>query len=306
MDNEKETILIVEDSETNIQILSQSMENEYHIKTATSGENAWAILKSENPPDIILLDIIMPGIDGYSLLEKIKKTDELRDIPVIFITSKTEDADQIHGFALGAIDYVTKPFNPKVVQFRVKSHLELKKRRDLLARWSVIDELTEIANRRAFNDTMRKEWRRSLREKTYLSLLMIDIDNFKKYNDHYGHPAGDACLRNIAGAISKTLCRPGDFCARYGGEEFACILPSTDLNGAKHIAGKMLENVSELKIHHAPSTGRDFVSISIGIHSVVPENSTAMSAIIENADKALYLAKSKGKNRFEFIASVKP
>ena len=194
---------------------------------ATNGKEALRIAGSDRPPDLILLDVMMPQLDGYEICRRLKSEESTQNIPVIFVTVRDAVEDEARGLELGAIDYVTKPFNMPIVRARVRNHIELKRRGDDLEALSCLDGLTSIPNRRRFDEVLALEWRRSLRAETWLSLMMMDIDQFKAYNDHYGHPAGDSCIKQVARAIAGCLTRAGDFVARYGGEEFCAVLPES-------------------------------------------------------------------------------
>ncbi|MFH0784900.1 MAG: diguanylate cyclase [Pseudomonadota bacterium] len=298
--NEKATILIVDDTPVNIRVLAAALETEYDIRIARDGSAALELLlNGPMLPDLILLDIMMPGVDGYEVCRRIKEVESLKHIPVIFITAMGEDEDESRGLKLGAVDYITKPFRPAIVALRVQNHLELKRQRDILERLSLTDSLTGIPNRLFFDECLEKEWKRVLRNNSCLSLVMMDIDHFKAYNDNYGHQAGDVCLREIAGELHATAIRAGDFFARYGGEEFACILPETESSGAEYIAVSMMTRVAALKIPHAFSSVVPYVTLSIGIATTVPCQGTLPGGLIEMADKMLYEAKAKGRNRIE-------
>ena len=178
-------------------------------------------------PDLVLLDIKMPGMDGYEVCRRLKQHATTRDIPVIFVTALGEEEDETRGLDAGAIDYITKPVSPRILRARVRAHLSAKDAQDRLAELSRIDELTGIANRRRFDEMLALEWRRNLRQRMPLSLVMCDIDYFKAFNDSHGHVAGDRCLRCVAVAVAGAMRRPTDLPARYGGEEFAALLSAT-------------------------------------------------------------------------------
>jgi PleD family two-component response regulator len=201
----KQTILIVDDNPTNIHDLAVGLKKEYRIKIATNGEKALEIVKSSDPPDIVLLDVMMPVMDGYAVCSLIKADERTGAIPVIFITSKDNSEDELQGLAQGAVDYISKPFNFSVVMARVQTHLELKRKNDLLQELAMLDGLTEIPNRRSFDNSLEMEWRRSQRAERPLALIMADVDHFKRYNDRYGHTSGDKCLRQVAQAVDGHL-----------------------------------------------------------------------------------------------------
>ena len=224
-------LLIVDDQPINIQALYRIFAPDHRVLMATSGAKALAVCR-DDPPDLVLLDVVMPEMDGYEVCARLKADEATRDIPVIFVTSHTDAAEETKGLELGAVDFIAKPVNPAVVRARVKTHISLKAQSDLLRQMVFIDGLTGVANRRCFDETLNVEWRRSVRNSSPLALLLLDVDHFKRFNDRYGHQAGDDCLRRVASAIKVHLLRPGDLVSRYGGEEFACILPATDFKGA--------------------------------------------------------------------------
>jgi diguanylate cyclase (GGDEF)-like protein len=295
--NNKQTILIVDDAPANIKVLGEALKTEYQILVATNAEKALQIATSATPPDLILMDIIMPGMDGYEACKRLKQEEQTRNIPVVFITAKDQEEDETYGLELGAVDYITKPFSLPIVKARVKTHLELKRHRDILEKLSTCDGLTGIPNRRRFEEMFGMEWKRSIRQGRSLSLIMIDIDYFKLFNDHYGHLLGDDCLKLVAETLLDTIRRSGDFVARYGGEEFVCVLPETDKEGAKTVAELFRKAVDTLKIIHEKSQVSDHVTISLGVATLIPKADKAMKFLIEAADKSLYQAKAEGRNR---------
>jgi len=293
----KERILIVDDELTNIKLLGATLKAHYQVSFATNGQAALRIAQSNSPPDLILLDIMMPDMDGYAVCRQLKSDKLTQHIPVVFITAMSEVADETRGLELGAVDYIIKPFSMAIVNARVRTHLELKRHRDMLEKLSAIDGLTGIANRRRFDEYLESEWRKSLRDRSRISLAMIDIDYFKRYNDWLGHLAGDACLKQIANAIAESCRRPADLCARYGGEEFAIVLPQTDSHGAMHVATAVHSNISLLKVAHERSPICPLVTVSIGISTTLPLPQMQPSCLLQNSDKALYEAKAEGRDQ---------
>lgn len=289
-------ILIVDDEPLNIEVMSGALEELGDIMFATSGEEAIQLALTEKP-DIVILDIMMPGIDGYETCRRLKENPETENIPVIFATAMTDQADEAKGFEIGAVDYVTKPIVQPIVAARVKNHLQLKRYRDYLETIAFIDGLTGIPNRRSFDQHLRSEWQRGIRTGSDLSLLLIDIDHFKQYNDTYGHQAGDACLALVAKALSSSVHRPGDQVARYGGEEFVCVLPSTSLDGAEAIGATLREAVNFLKIPHKSSSVCDHVTISIGGAHVKLDKDQEIGDLVSAADANLYKSKQNGRDR---------
>lgn len=282
---------------TNIKMVIQALKNpEYEILAATNGPEALETAAAEQP-DLILLDIMMPEMDGYEVCEELKKNEKTQQIPVIFVTAKDEDEDEARGLGLGAVDYITKPIRAPIVKARVRNHLELKRQRDLLTTLSLVDGLTGIPNRRRFDEFLDLEWRRSLRTKNSLSIIMIDIDHFKLFNDHYGHALGDECLRKVAQTLFDSIKRTTDLVARYGGEEFICALPFAKLEDAVNIADKIRQNVLDLKIPHSFSPVSEYVTMSLGVATTVPNLNISPEKLVEAADRALYEAKAAGRNQ---------
>jgi len=292
---ELQTVLIVDDQPLSLKLLRQAFQDGYRVLFATNGEDALRIASLELP-DLIILDVMMPGTSGYEVLRRLKEDERLNLTPVVFLTGKDQQADEKIGLEMGAADYWTKPVNFDIARIRARNHLELKRHRDTLAQLALTDGLSGIPNRRGFDETLEREWRRGGRSGTALSLMLIDIDHFKSYNDTYGHPAGDACLRRVAGLIRSNLGRTADYVARYGGEEFACILPDSVRSGALAMAEGLRVAVAEAGIVHefAPTAGR--LTVSIGLATLVPDHRRAATDLIELADKALYAAKRGGRN----------
>ncbi len=289
-------LLLVDDSRTVLAILSKVLGEEYDITTASSGEMALERLETYQP-DLILLDVVMPGLDGLEVCTRLKADDRTRDIPVLFLSGMSQEQDEAIGLSLGAIDYIHKPISPAIVKARVKIHMELKQYRDTLREMSYVDGLTGIPNRRRFEDYFDQEWRRALRQQRPLSLAMIDIDHFKTYNDTYGHLEGDACLRDVAQALQRGVLRVTDLVARYGGEEFVVVMPDTEGAGATQVVERLLEGVRALKRPHARSTAADHVTVSLGLATWTPTQGDRPEALQQAADRQLYRAKEEGRNR---------
>lgn len=295
--SKRQKILIVDDVPDNIRVLMETLKDDYAIVPAVNGPTALKIAEESPPPDLIILDILMPEMDGYEVIKRLKENDKTRYIPVIFVTAISEVINEAMGFQLGAVDYITKPFHPHIVKVRVKTHLELKRRGDILEMLSSMDSLTDIPNRRRFDEFLESEWRRAIRNQTPISLVMIDIDFFKQYNDRYGHAAGDECLQRVAQTLSDTTHRSHDLLARYGGEEFAVVLPETDTQGATSLAQRMRTNVEKIDIRHEDSHVARHITISLGVATEIPSAESASGTFIRNADRALYKAKHFGRNQ---------
>ena len=288
-------ILIVDDERININILNALLKTDYKLMVATNGEQAIKAAIT-GQPDLILLDILMPGMDGHQVCRKLKSNPATRTIPIIFITAMGDAENETMGFALGAVDYIPKPFNNAVVKARVGVHLRLKRQNDMLEKLASMDALTEVPNRRAFDQARTVEWRRCQRDKLPISFIMIDIDLFKQYNDNYGHGAGDECLSRIARAINGCIHRPGDSLARYGGEEFVAIISGTNSEGALQMAQQFHAAVADLAISHEHSTVAPHVTISVGVATTTQTDVVTPEQLSEAADKMLYQAKESGRN----------
>ena len=292
---ERPRLLVVDDQPINIQMLYQIFHDDYDVFMATSGQEALAFCQ-RNPPDLILLDVVMPGLDGHEVCRRLKADEATLDIPVLFITAQTSLDDETRAFEVGGVDFITKPVVPATVRARVKTHLALKVQGDLLRALVFIDGLTGVANRRRFDETLQAEWRRCRRSNLPLTVLMIDIDHFKSYNDHYGHQAGDTCLQTVATTLKRAFGRSHDLVARYGGEEFVCLMPECDTVAGHNKAEELCVAVRALGIQHATAVA-DVVSVSIGIATAVPTDGQTPADLLLGADKALYSAKSAGRNR---------
>lgn len=321
-------ILIVEDSEDMRDLYRFYLEksNLNHLIIVDSAMAAYELLgiaegiPSKTPPkiDLILLDVAMPDIDGIEACQFIKKFDPFFDVPIVMISGMEEEKVVELALEAGAIEFIHKPVRKLELIARVRALLRLKKEIDarkinekkitelarkltrqneLLKKLSATDSLTGIANRRSFFSHLKEEWKRSVRNRLFVSILMIDVDHFKHFNDTYGHHSGDDCLKQISSTIQSLLNRPGDFVARYGGEEFIVILPDTHLKGAEIIANTIRSKVEDLGIFHGDIPGINCVTISIGIASIVPFPESDATKLIKAADKALYRAKAEGRNR---------
>jgi len=291
---EKNSILIVDDDKLSGIALKHILGDEYDIHIVRNGQEAITTVFNQ-PPDIILLDIIMPGLNGFQVIELLKSTEETRRIPVVFITGLTSVDDEEKGLDLGAADFIKKPYVPALVKLRVKNQLQIVNQLRLIDQLSLTDPLTELPNRRQFNQRLENEWLRSLRDKTPIGMLIIDIDNFKGYNDSYGHLQGDIALKSIGNILRKRLYRQTDLIARWGGEEFAVILPNTNKIGTYAVAENMRCDVESAVFPFDDAITK--LTISIGINCIIPIQSDDKSIFIRNADRSLYTAKSAGRNK---------
>lgn len=299
-DSEKGKILIVDDQPLNIKILHQLFHEECDVYMATSGERAIEVCQKIKP-DVILLDIEMPGMTGLQVCEAIKNNPITANTAVIFVTAHFDEEQEAQGFQLGAVDYIHKPINSIITTARVKNQLLLKRQSDILRAIALLDGLTGLANRRQFERSLPESWRHCIRHNKPLSLVMLDVDFFKRYNDTYGHQEGDDCLRSVAQAIHATALRPYDLVARYGGEEFVCILPDTDSEGAVSIAQKMILAVQALAIEHSDSSISSTVTISAGVATILPTLDETWEPVLKEADMQLYQAKESGRNQVKWI-----
>jgi diguanylate cyclase (GGDEF)-like protein len=294
---DKPRILIVDDEKMNLKVLADLLKEDYSPVLARDGEQALLHAFGDLPPDLILLDVVMPQMGGYEVIKQLKNSDRTKNIPVIFVTSLDSVLDEEHGLKLGAVDYITKPFSPPIVKIRVHNHLRIVHHYKLLDQLAYLDGLTEISNRRRFEEYFQREWARSARSGTPFSLAMVDVDFFKPYNDHYGHAMGDRTLQRIAKTLDSALMRPADLIARYGGEEFVMMLPETDAFAAKGVTERALQKIVELNIPHQYSPTADHITVSIGLVTTQIDDSLTPQIFVAAADKNLYLAKENGRNR---------
>lgn len=305
-------ILLVDDDPATIQLLGRMLAGAGYLHFATSGEDALRFARA-TPPDLILLDAEMPGMSGFEVCQALKADPDLADVPVIFVSSHSEPVFELSSFDLGAADFIAKPVHALLVLARVQTQLRLKHLADELRRIATIDAVTGVANRRLFDPALQREWRRARRSGDAISLLMVDIDHFKAFNDHYGHPAGDTCLRAVAQALVLAGTRPADLVARFGGEEFAVLLPQTSRGGAAHMAHTLLDAVASLDIQHAGSATAPRLTVSIGIgcydedsscwkqapaesrFADLPAGHSSAGELLRAADAAMYAAKREGR-----------
>jgi diguanylate cyclase (GGDEF)-like protein len=298
-------ILVADDDKTMRLSVRQAMEQDgYQVIEAIDGNTCLAVFERSRP-DVVLLDAIMPAIDGFTCCRRIQEMSGIRRTPVLMITG-LEDQDSVdQAFSVGAVDYITKPIHWGVLRQRVRRliqqvrlYQQLETANHELQRLAAIDGLTQVPNRRRFDEYLQQEWQRMLREQLPLSLILCDIDCFKLYNDTYGHQAGDDCLRQVAQVIQNSAKRAIDLPARYGGEEFAVVLPNTDQEGAILVAQDIQSGVKQLGIAHAASKVCDTVTVSLGVSNTIPSVITSPELLINAADKALYQAKAEGRDRY--------
>lgn len=304
MNTEKPKILVVDDVPTDIEELSKLLSGEFKVDGAADGPEALAKAVATTP-DLILLDTFMPGMNGFEVCHRLKEDERTQNIPVIFITSLSEEQNEAKGLELGAADYITKPFRLPVVVARIKNNIELKRRGDLLEELAMLDGLTKLPNQRSFEKALNTEWLRGQRSQEPLSLILCDLDDFMQYNDHFGHAMGDACLSKIGKMLTGFASRASDLAARIGGEKFGLVLPATSRDGALIMAESIRSSIEGKNIPHAPSCLRDNLTLSFGVATVTPSRESTPEALFEAADKALHEAKTTGRNQVVAAAEYK-
>ncbi len=318
-------VLLIDDQAIVGEALRRMVEGEQDIAWHYCADPTKAMSAAiEFQPTVILQDLVMPEVDGLVLLRFFRANPVTKTTPIIVLSSKEDPKTKSEAFKLGATDYLVKFPDQIEVIARIRAHtrtylaqqqrdeayralrdmqVELEKKNAELQRLSSLDGLTGIGNRRRFDEYLEQEWLRSARDGNILSLILIDIDHFKAYNDNYGHQGGDECLRKVARTLDATLKRAGDVVARYGGEEFAVVLPDTDLNGAALIAERLRASVDALGLTHAHSKTTDHVTISLGVAGIVPRDGGNPADLVKMADEALYEAKESGRNRLRVAAA---
>ncbi|NJL23419.1 MAG: PleD family two-component system response regulator [Leptolyngbyaceae cyanobacterium SM1_3_5] len=319
-------ILLIEDQATmRLQLRTHLEAAGYRVAEAIDGQaglEAYILLL----PDIVLLDALMPVMDGFTCCGHLLALPIANPAPILMITGLEDTMSVDRAFAAGAIDFITKPIHWPVLYQRIRRLLqqvqlhrqleamnaalaetnqELEAANAALAELAAIDSLTNLANRRSFDDRLDWEWQRLTRQQQPLSLILADIDFFKRYNDTYGHQAGDACLQQVAQVLRSSLKRPADLAARYGGEEFTIVLPNTNLGGAEQVAEQIREQVATLAIPHAQSD-RGHVTLSLGVACLIPQPDLEPIALLQMADQALYAAKSAGRDRVMALLPAQP
>lgn len=308
-------ILLIDDDPGIARLLGHMLVGIANARFAIDGREAIAQIR-RGVPDLILLDAQMPDMHGFDLCRVIKAEPALKDVPVIFVTAHAEQEFEVRALEAGACDFIAKPVNEAVLRARVTTHLQVRRLTASLRELATTDALTGLANRRECDAVLTREWRRSRRNGASISLLMVDIDRFRAYNEHYGRPAGDQCLRDVAGVLQQAARRPADLVARHGGEEFAVILPETGRDGAMHVAQAIMDRMSELALPHDASDTAGRVTLTIGVTSYDPldpnwrEPGAARRSpdpaepdvldFAANADRALRKARRAGRARIQF------
>ncbi|MDR2479248.1 MAG: diguanylate cyclase [Treponema sp.] len=292
----RDLLLIVDDEAADLAVLNQILYREYRIITAKTGADALR-LAEELSPGLILLDIMLPGMNGYQVLMNLKGNPDTCDIPVIFISGLAGENDEEKGFLLGAVDYFTKPFRPALVKARVYNHINIVRRIRAIEQRGLTDMLTSLPDRRSFSDRLKMEYRRTLREKAPLSILLLDIDRMKKYNDVCGYSCGDALLIAAAEIILSQVRRPADHPTRIGGGKFGVVLPNTGPEPALAIAEGIRTGIENLRLPSENGGAVCAATISIGAAFMSPADPLLLDSFITGAEENLALAKRTGRNR---------
>ena len=290
-----EKILIVDDSFLQATQLEAILNDEYEVAIAQTAEDGLNRAINEDF-SLILLDVVMPVMDGFTLLKKIQEERATQSVPVILITSLSGVSDEQRGLILGAVDYITKPFDSLIVKARVNTHIKLYRYRRQVEQLSMTDQLTGIANRRKYEQYSATKWGEAIRLRVPLSICMFDIDHFKRYNDTFGHPAGDKVISAIAQTAASHLQRSTDFLARYGGEEFVALSLGASSDKIFRHLKKIRQAVEDLHIPHDPATAQ-WVTVSIGGVTVTPKMKDSYDFYLKVADTMLYDAKKNGRNQ---------
>jgi len=284
----KPVVLVVDDARVNVQALAHILKDDYTIKIATGGVEAIESAQKEPLPDLILLDVGMPEVSGYDVCKILQGNITTVDIPIIFVTGKDSIEDEEYGLSLGAVDYITKPIRPVIVKARVKTHIALKRHRDELRKMATRDPLTELYNRRYLTDALMSKVARANRHGDALSIIMVDVDHFKKINDIHGHLVGDEVLKEIAKAITS-VARREDIAARFGGEEFILVMDNCSLEDAQAKAEELRQKIQLLHPKDLDITASFGVA---GLSETINDCTLLFTAV----DKALYEAKNRGRN----------
>ncbi len=286
---EPATILLVDDEPANIQLIASYLKGDYRLKVATSGQQCIDLTSIDPKPDLIILDIDMPVMNGYTVCKTLKENIETSTIPIIFVTAMQAEEDEEKGLLLGAIDYLTKPVRPAILKARIITHIQLKKQRDALVNMALKDQLTSLYNRHYLLETASQRVAKANRNKTPISIMMMDIDHFKKINDTYGHAAGDSVLKEFSKLLIQE-CRQEDIASRFGGEEFVIFLDDCDQTTAFSIADRIRERVEVLMPENIN------VTVSIGVAELM-NGKEEFTQLIKRADDAMYQAKGQGRNK---------
>lgn len=300
----KYKILIVDDNEMELLVFRASLKEHITTSFASSAKEALRSLRHKDLPDLIILDVVMPDMNGFELCRKLKNDYHTKNIPIIFLSGQNNLEAKAEAFEAGAVDYVTKPFFPAELEYRIQHQLRMINERRRLVDLAYTDELTGLANRRAYNQTLSDEWSRCMRHKQAITMMLLDIDNFKEYNDGYGHDAGDVAIKKVADEFAKLAVRAGDKCARFGGEELVLLLPECNEQGAMKKAEQAVSSIAALGIAYSQSMHSKVMTVSVGVATAYPSQEIDTLAFFKATDEALYFSKSHGKNRFHLAETI--
>ena len=298
----KHSVLVADDEKSFIMELTDILSPLYEVYAVKNGQDTIKTAE-EMQPDVILLDIVMPDMDGYEVIYMLKSNEKTEHIPVIFVTGLRETDDEERGLHLGAADYISKPFSSGIVKLRVSNQIEILNHHRQIEQLSLTDQLTGLPNRRSFDIRLKTEWDEAHNDQTPISILVIDIDKFKNYNDTFGHQQGDEALKAVANSFVSSPKRSRDFTARWGGEEFITLLPNTDMKGALEVAEQIRKNIENLRVP-CPQPEGEKVTASIGVSTWIQGDNSTVDKFISDADMALYVAKEKGRNQVRHCNSL--
>ena len=296
----KPTILVVDDDPTSLELIKMILTEEYTVKIATSGHSALTIANSSHPPSLILLDVLMPDMDGYEVLKQLKEKQKTAQVPVIIVSAQSDGLNELRGLNLGAVDYISKPISSAILKMRITNQLKIIEQLKALEATSHIDPVTQIANRRHFDFMVENEWGRTQRANLPLSLALISVDHLKWYTEHHGHTESNHLLTEIASLLCNCIQRGGDFAARSGYDTFLLLLPDTDAAGGRTLLETIQKKVASLVASFPESTVAKCASFSVGGVTVNPNPSYSMISPAEAVDQAtlmLFQAQNAGYNR---------
>lgn len=299
------TVLIIDDDLLSVTALTHLLSDEFNVVTERDGRKSLEVVK-EVCPDVILLDVVMPDMNGFEVISELKKEQRTKDIPVIFVTGLNNTRDEEKGLVLGAADYINKPFSSYIVKLRIRNQLQISSQIQKIRELSITDPLTGVGSRKHFNNILQMEWKRASRSQTPISFAIFCIDNFKQYNEEYGHQKGDDALKQLSRIISDGVRRVSDQVVRWGGDEFGIILPATNLEGAKKVA----EDIRQAIEHDTLATDSVFltgITASAGVHShnPLPKDTYTIDNFILDTSTALTCAKETGRNKVSTYDEVR-